>query len=63
MVSGNFNSGDVVMLNAIAKAVTNFSSDELKAIAGRHSSEIKAVLGAGRKDVVATPENIVFLDY
>jgi len=25
--------------------------------------QIKAVLGAGRKDVVATPENIVFLDY
>ena len=62
-VSGNFKSGDVVTLNAIAKAVSNFSSNELHAIAGRHSSEIKAVLGAGKKDVVATPENIVFLDY
>lgn len=62
-VSGNFKSGDVVMLNTIAKAVTNFSSDELKSIAGRHSSEIKNILGPDKKDVVAIPENIVFLDY
>jgi glutamate 5-kinase len=62
-VSGNFGSGDVVMLNNIAKAVTNFSSDDLKKIAGRHSSEIKTILGENKKDVVATPENIVFVDY
>ncbi|MDP2932758.1 MAG: glutamate 5-kinase, partial [bacterium] len=62
-VSGNFNSGDVVMLNDVAKAVSNFSSEDLKKIAGRHSSEIKNILGDGKKDVVATPENIVFLDY
>jgi len=61
--SGSFNAGDVVMLNKIAKAVTNFSSEELKKIAGRHSSEIKNILGAGKKDVVATPENIVLIDY
>ncbi|HBG78022.1 MAG TPA: glutamate 5-kinase [Phycisphaerales bacterium] len=62
-ISGNFRPGDVVMLNSVAKAVCNFSSDELAAIIGRHSSEIKAILGSGKKDVVATPENIVFLDY
>jgi glutamate 5-kinase len=62
-IIGNFKSGDVVMLNTIAKAVTNFGSAELKEIAGKHSSEIINILGAGKKDVVATPENIVFLDY
>jgi glutamate 5-kinase len=62
-VNGNFDSGDVVMLNDIAKAVINFSDDELKRIAGRHSSEIREILGQDKKDVVATPENIVFLDY
>jgi glutamate 5-kinase len=62
-VSGNFIAGDVVMLNNIAKAVTNFGSDDLKKIAGKHSSEIKNILGEDKKDVVAIPENIVFLDY
>lgn len=62
-VKGNFEPGDVVMLNDIAKAVVNFSDEELKKIAGRHSSEIRDILGKGKKDVVATPENIVFLDY
>lgn len=62
-VTGSFDSGDVVMLNDIAKAVINFSDEELKKIAGRHSSEIKDILGQGKKDVAAIPENIVFLDY
>jgi len=62
-VSGSFDAGVVVMLNTFAKAVTNFSSDELKKIAGKHSSEIKNILGTGKKDVVATPENIVLIDY
>ncbi|MDD5010844.1 MAG: glutamate 5-kinase [Phycisphaerae bacterium] len=62
-VGGNFVSGDVVMLNNIAKAVTNFGSDDLKKIAGKHSSEIKNILGEDKKDVVAIPENIVFIDY
>jgi glutamate 5-kinase len=43
--------------------VINFSDEELKKIAGRHSSEIRNILGKDKKDVVATPENIVFLDY
>ena len=62
-VMGNFGAGSVVMLNDIAKAMVNFSSAELKTIAGEHSSQIREILGANRKDVVATPENIVFLDY
>lgn len=62
-VEGHFDHGDVVMLNDVAKAVINFSDDELKRIAGRHSTEIKDILGQGKKDVAAIPENIVFLDY
>jgi glutamate 5-kinase len=62
-ISGSFDPGDVVMLNSFAKAVTNFSSEELRKIAGKHSSEIKNILGADKKDVVATPENIVLIDY
>lgn len=62
-VSGNFEVNSVVMLNNIAKAVVNFSSAELETIAGKHSSEIRKILGNHRKDVVATPENIVLVDY
>lgn len=62
-VKGHFEKGQVVMLNDTAKAVTSLSSSQLKAIAGRHSSEIKKLLGPGHRDVVATPEDIVFLSY
>ena len=55
--------GSVVMLNDCSKAVTNFGSSQLKALAGKHSSEIAKILGPGHKDVVAIPEDIVFLDY
>jgi glutamate 5-kinase len=61
-VSGEFEAGDVVMINDRAKAVSEFSSAELKLIAGKHSREIESILGKGRKDVVAVPENIVFLE-
>ena len=61
-VSGVFEAGSVVMLNDRAKAVSNFSSEELGAVIGKHSSEIREILGADRRDVVATPEDIVFLD-
>ena len=62
-ITGNFKVNSVVMLNDIAKAVVNFSAAELKTIAGRHSRQIREILGKNRKDVVATPENIIFLDY
>jgi glutamate 5-kinase len=61
-VKGTFETGLVVMLNDKAKAVTNFSSSELKKLAGKHSTEIKKLLGPGRRDVVAIPEDIVFTD-
>ena len=62
-VEGDFKAGAVVMLNDSAKAVTSLGSSELEALAGKHSSEIRQILGADRKDVVAVPEDIVFLDY
>ena len=62
-VKGTFEAGAVVMLNDNAKAVTNLSSSQLKALAGKHSSEIRKALGPEHRDVVAIPEDIVFLDY
>ncbi len=61
-VEGEFEAGDVVMINDRAKAVIEFTSAELKLLAGKHSKEIATILGQGRKDVAAVPENIVFLD-
>jgi glutamate 5-kinase len=62
-VKGTFEAGDVVMLNENAKAVTSIGSTQLKALAGKHSSEIRTALGPGHRDVVAIPEDIVFIDY
>jgi glutamate 5-kinase len=62
-IEGTFDSGEVIMLNDNAKAVTNFSSAQLRTLAGKHSSEIKTLLGIGHRDVVAIPEDIVFLGY
>jgi glutamate 5-kinase len=62
-VEGPFEAGDVVMLNDNAKAVTSFSSLQLKALAGKHSSEIRNILGPKHRDVVAIPEDIVIIDY
>ena len=62
-IEGTFEAGAVVMLNEAAKVVTNLGSGELKKLAGKHSSEIRKILGTGRRDVVAIPEDIVFIDY
>jgi glutamate 5-kinase len=62
-VKGSFEAGAVVMLNDRAKAVTNLSSTQLKALAGKHSSEIRKILGPKHRDVVAIPEDIVLIDY
>lgn len=62
-VKGSFKTGDIVMLNDQAKAITNFSSSQLRVVAGKHSDEITRLLGPNHKDEVATPENIVFLGY
>ena len=61
-VVGGFEVGAVVMINDAAKAVTRLSADELRTLAGKHSSEIRDRLGKGRRDVVAVPEDIVFLE-
>ena len=62
-VEGSFEAGSVVMLNYEAKAVTNLSSSQLKALAGKHSSEIRKILGPKHRDVVAIPEDMVIMDY
>jgi glutamate 5-kinase len=62
-VDGAFEAGAVVMLNDNAKAVSSFSSAELRQLAGKHSSEIRKILGPARRDVVAIPEDIVLIDY
>jgi glutamate 5-kinase len=62
-VEGSFEPGEVVMLNAAAKAVASLGSAQLKTLAGKHSTEIKKLLGPRQRDVVALPEDIVFLDY
>ena len=62
-IKGSFEAGVVVTLNDNAKAVTNLSSSQLKTLAGKHSSEIRKILGPGHRDVVAIPEDIVFIDY
>jgi glutamate 5-kinase len=62
-VQGTFKAGSVVMLNDNAKAVTSLDSAQLRALAGKHSTEIRKTLGPKHRDVVAIPEDIVFLDY
>jgi glutamate 5-kinase len=62
-VEGTFESGSVVMLNDDAKAVASLSSSQLRTLAGKHSTEIKKLLGPKQRDVVAIPEDIVFIDY
>jgi glutamate 5-kinase len=62
-VEGTFEAGSVVMLNDKAKAVTNLSSAQLKQLAGKHSTEIRKALGPRHRDVVAIPEDIIFIDY
>ncbi len=60
-IEGSFPAGAVVMINDIAKAVPSFDSSELRSIMGRHSRDIRDLTGADRRDVVARPEDIVFL--
>lgn len=62
-VEGRFDAGQVVMLNTAAKAVASLGSAQLRTLAGKHSTEIKKLLGPQQRDVVAIPEDIIFLDY
>lgn len=61
-VDGVFKSGDVVVANEVVKMVTAFNSSELESILGKHSSQIRQILGEQRKEEIARPENMVFLD-
>ncbi|MCP4455619.1 MAG: hypothetical protein GY809_29520 [Planctomycetes bacterium] len=61
-VEGSFQSGDVISINSHAKAVTSLSSDQLRQLIGKHSTEIKKLFGPDQRDVVAIPEDIVFID-
>ena len=59
---GNFNEKEVVLVtdsygNGLLKAVTNFSSSDLRALIGHKSQEIESILGKGRRDVVFRPED------
>ncbi|MBN1687444.1 MAG: glutamate 5-kinase [Spirochaetales bacterium] len=61
-VEGVFDHGDVILANDTVKLVTSFNNVELENILGRHSSEIAGILGSGKRDVIARPEDMVFLD-
>ncbi|MCA1754748.1 MAG: glutamate 5-kinase [Spirochaeta sp.] len=61
-VEGVFPAGAVVSLNDCGKIVTSMNSYELAALAGKHSREIEKLLGAGRKEFIARPEDMVFFD-
>jgi len=59
-VEGEFDKGAVVLVNDRIKLVTKFSSEELRQLAGKDSLEVAQIIG--RKDVIARPEDTVFLD-
>ncbi len=61
-VEGVFDRGTVVMINESAKAVPSFTSSEIENLIGMHSSTIRDTIGNDRRDVIARPEDIVFLD-
>jgi glutamate 5-kinase len=61
-VTGVFKAGDVVLVNDAVKLVTSFNSTELRSLIGKHSDEIERILGKGRKDVVARPEDMAFIE-
>jgi glutamate 5-kinase len=46
----------------VAKAVTAFDSEELRKLMGHHSADISSIIGEKRREEVARPEDIVFLD-
>ncbi|HKK49683.1 MAG TPA: glutamate 5-kinase [Alkalispirochaeta sp.] len=62
-VDGNFDAGEVVLVNDQAKLVSAFSSGELNSVIGKHSSEVARILGPhDDRRVIARPEDMVFLD-
>lgn len=61
-VEGVFSRGSVVMINGVAKAVPSFDSHEIEDLIGCHSSSIRNRTDRSRRDVIARPEDIVFID-
>ena len=61
-IEGSFEAGAVVLINSKAKAVTGLGSVQLKTLIGKHSTEIKRLYGPDQRDVVAIPEDIVWLE-
>ncbi len=61
-VEGDFSIGAVVLVNDIAKIVTNYSAAELRKLFGKHSSEIDELIGRESPGVIARPEETVFFD-
>ena len=66
-VTGTFAKGDVVDIlcegRTIAKGIVSYSSDELRAIAGRHSDDIESILGHRTHDDAVISENIALLRF
>ncbi|MCL2148017.1 MAG: glutamate 5-kinase [Methanomassiliicoccaceae archaeon] len=64
-VSGSFSKGDIVDIicgdTAVAKGITNYSSEEVEKVMGLHSSRIQEVLGKKKHDDVVLSENIVLI--
>lgn len=62
-IHGVFERGTVVMINDEAKAVPSFDSSELASLIGAHTGSIRKIVGDDqRRDVIARPEDIVFID-
>ena len=61
-VKGSFQKNQVILVNQVAHVLCPFSSEELKQIMGKHSDEIRSILGSDAKELIARPEDMVFLD-
>ncbi len=67
-VEGTFEAGSVVELlcegchEGRVKLVSGLDSTDLREVAGRHSSEVSERIGSGKKEIIARPEDIVFLE-
>jgi glutamate 5-kinase len=57
-VEGNFQKGDVVEINSFAKGIVDFSSKDIRKIAGKKSKEAEKILGRKCREVMKK-ENIV----
>jgi glutamate 5-kinase len=61
-IEGVFDAGDVVRINDVAKAVPAYNSRELERLIGKHTSEVVEIFGEDRREEIARPEDIVFVE-